>query len=92
MKIFVPGLMDVRLHAFADLNGIKNDTPINVGFTILPALVSGKVDAVMGPFKTYETVIMEQQGYKAKFFGLENNEIPDYEELIFVAGAKALSS
>lgn len=87
----VPGLMDVLLHAFADLNGIKDYTPVNVGFTILPALVSGRVDAVMGPFKTYETVVMKQQGYSAKFFELENNKIPVYEELIFVAGSKTLA-
>ncbi len=87
----VPGLMDVLLQAFADINGIKDYTPVNVGFTILPALVSGKVDAVMGPFKTYETVAMEQQGYTAGFFELENNGIPDYEELIFVTGSKTLT-
>ena len=86
----VPGLMDVMLQAFADLNGIKDYTPVNVGFTILPALVSGKVDAVMGPFKTYETVAMKLEGYTAGFFELENNGIPDYEELIFVAGSKTL--
>ena len=63
---------------------------MNVGFTILPALVSNKVDAVMGPFKTYETVGMAQHGYKARFFELEKWGIPDYEELIFVCGQKIL--
>ena len=86
----VPGLMDVLLRAFADINQIKDYTPVNVGFTILPALVSKKVDAVMGPFKTYETVGMAQHGYTAKFFELEKFGIPDYEELIFVCGPKAL--
>jgi len=86
----VPGLMDVLLEAFAAINGIKDYTPVNVGFTILPALVSGQVDAVMGPFKTYETVTMEAQGYKARFFELEKWGIPDYEELIFVCGAGVL--
>jgi len=88
----VPGLMDVLLKAFADINGIKNYTPVNVGFTILPALVSNKVDAVMGPFKTYETVGMKKHGYVARFFELEKYGIPDYEELIFVAGSKTLSN
>ncbi|MDD9303014.1 MAG: ABC transporter substrate-binding protein [Desulfobacter sp.] len=87
----VPGLMDVLLKAFADINGIKEFTPVNVGFTILPALVSKKVAAVMGPFKTYETVGMEKHGYEARFFELEKYGIPDYEELIFVAGAKVLA-
>ncbi len=88
----VPGLMDVMLKAFADINGIKDYTPVNVGFTILPALVSKQVDAVMGPFKTYETVGMEKHGYRAGFFELEKYGIPDYEELIFVAGSKTLKN
>lgn len=87
----VPGLMDVLLKAFADINSIENYTPVNVGFTILPALVSGNVDAVMGPFKTYETVAMKQHGYTAEFFELEKNGIPDYEELIFVTGSTTLA-
>ena len=86
----VPGLMDVLLKAFADINHVKDYTPVNVGFTILPALVANKVDAVMGPFKTYETVGMAQHGYTAQFFELEKWGIPDYEELIFVAGPDAL--
>ncbi len=86
----VPGLMDVMLEAFAAGNGIKNYTPVNVGFTILPALVSNQVAAVMGPFKTYETVTMARQGYKAEFFELEKWGIPDYEELIFVSGPNTL--
>ncbi len=86
----VPGLMDVLLDAFASINRIEDYTPVNVGFTILPALVSGKVDAVMGPFKTYETVSMAQHGYPAAFFELEKWGIPDYEELIFVCSPALL--
>ena len=86
----VPGLMDVLLKAFAGINGIKNYTPINVGFTIVPSLVAGKVDAIMGPFKTYETVAMRHKGYQTGYFELEQWGIPDYDELIFVCGAKAL--
>ena len=59
----VPGLMDVLLEAFAKLNGIEQYDAINVGFAIVQSLVAGKVDAVMGPFKTYETVTMAQKGY-----------------------------
>jgi len=86
----VPGLMDVLLKAFASMNQIEDYTPVNVGFTILPALVSNQVAAVMGPFKTYETVGMAQHGYTAQFFELEKWGIPDYEELIFVCGPKVL--
>ncbi len=86
----VPGLMDVMLKAFMSINGVKNYEAINVGFTIVPALVAGNVDAVMGPFKTYETVTMAHQNLEADYFELEKYGIPDYEELIFVCGTKTL--
>ena len=48
----VPGLMDVLMDAFATINGITDYQLVNVGFSIAPALTAGRVDAVMGPFKT----------------------------------------
>lgn len=84
----VPGLMDVLLQAFAKINGIGNYTAVNVGFNIVPALTSGQVDAVMGPFKTYETVTMAAKGIEAAYFELERWGIPDYDELIFICGAE----
>ncbi len=87
----VPGLMDVLLEAFAKINGIKNYTAVNVGFAIAPSLTANKVDAVMGPFKTYETVTMSQKGLKVDFFELENYGIPVYDELVFVASSALLN-
>jgi len=87
----VPGLMDVLLDAFAKLNGIQQYEAINVGFAIVQSLAAGKVDAVMGPFKTYETVIMAQKGYEVGYFELEKWGIPDYDELIFVTSKKTLN-
>jgi putative hydroxymethylpyrimidine transport system substrate-binding protein len=80
----VPGLMDILLEAFARLNSIQAYTSVNVGFAIVQSLTSGQVDAVMGPFKTYETVEMNHRGYAASFFELEKHGIPDYDELVFV--------
>ncbi len=87
----VPGLMDVLLKAFMNINGVTDYEPVNVGFTIVPALVSKNVAAVMGPFKTYETVTMAHRNIEAEFFELEKWGIPDYEELIFVSGVKTLA-
>lgn len=87
----VPGLMDVLMDAFAKVNGIRNYKLVNVGFSIVPALSTGRVDAVMGPFKTYETVTMAAQGLDAGFFELEKWGIPDYDELIFICGASTLA-
>jgi putative hydroxymethylpyrimidine transport system substrate-binding protein len=88
----VPGLMDVLMQAFARINGIEDYRLVNVGFTIVPALTSGQVDAVMGPFKTYETVTMAAKGLASDYFDLERWGIPDYDELIFICGARALSA
>jgi putative hydroxymethylpyrimidine transport system substrate-binding protein len=87
----VPGLMDVLLEAFTKLNGIQQYEAINVGFAIVQSLVAGKVDAVMGPFKTYETVTMAHKGYEVGYFELEKWGIPDYDELVFVTSKKTLN-
>ncbi|WP_319523931.1 ABC transporter substrate-binding protein [uncultured Desulfosarcina sp.] len=87
----VPGLMDVLMDAFAKVNGIENYRLVNVGFSIVPALSAGRVDAVMGPFKTYETVTMAAEGLEAGFFELEKWGIPDYDELVFICGAETLA-
>jgi putative hydroxymethylpyrimidine transport system substrate-binding protein len=86
----VPGLMDILLEAFAKLNHIEQYTPVNVGFSIVQSLTAGKVDAVMGPFKTYETVEMDHRGYEVAYFELEKWGIPDYDELVFVTSTKTM--
>ena len=85
----VPGMMDVLMEAFAKINGIKNYEPINVGFSIAQSLVAGKVDAIMGPYKNYETVALEEKGYKPGYFELSEWGIPDYDELVFISGKQA---
>jgi putative hydroxymethylpyrimidine transport system substrate-binding protein len=86
----VPGLMDILLDAFAKLNDIQQYSAINVGFSIVQSLTAGKVDAVMGPFKTYETVTMAHRGYAVGYFELEKWGIPDYDELVFVTSNKTI--
>ena len=86
----VPGLMDILLAAFAKLNNIEHYTAVNVGFSIVQSLTAKKVDAVMGPFKTYETVTMAQKGIEVGYFELEKWGIPDYDELVLVTSHKTM--
>jgi len=86
----VPGMMDILLEAFAKKNGIKKYEPVNVGFAIVQSLVANKVDAIMGPYKNYETVELEEKGYKAGYFELIEWGIPDYDELVFITGTEVL--
>jgi putative hydroxymethylpyrimidine transport system substrate-binding protein len=84
----VPGMMDVLAEAFAKINGIEDYEPINVGFAIVQSLVAGKVDAIMGPYKNYEVVELEEKGYRADYFELNEWGVPDYDELVFITGER----
>lgn len=86
----VPGMMDILTQAFAKKNGIRSYRLVNVGFAIVQSLVSGKVDAVMGPYRNYEVVELEEKGYDAGYFDLVQWGIPDYDELVVITGGKVL--
>ncbi|HSJ72930.1 MAG TPA: ABC transporter substrate-binding protein [Miltoncostaeaceae bacterium] len=55
-----------------------------VGFTLGPALAAGRVDAVIGAYWNIELVELERQGVPARAFRLEENGVPDYDELVIV--------
>jgi putative hydroxymethylpyrimidine transport system substrate-binding protein len=62
----------------------------NVGFNLVPALVSGKVDAILGGFWNYEAIDLAQRHRKPKVIRIEEAGVPPYDELVFVANADAL--
>lgn len=55
-----------------------------IGFTLAPALAAGKVDAVIGAYWNVEQVDLERQGVAVDAFRLEENGVPDYDELVVV--------
>ena len=63
----------------------------NVGFNLVPALVSGKVDAILGGFWNYEAIDLRQRNKHPKVIRLEQVGVPDYDELVFVANADNLA-
>lgn len=58
---------------------------INVNFSLSPALMSGQVDAVIGAFRNFELNQMDIEGEAGRCFFLEEEGIPAYDELIYVA-------
>jgi putative hydroxymethylpyrimidine transport system substrate-binding protein len=62
----------------------------NVGFNLVPALVSGKVDAILGGFWNYEAIDLAQRKKHPKVIRLQTVGVPNYDELVFVANADAL--
>ncbi len=65
-------------------------TERNVGFNLVPALVSGKVDAILGGFWNYEAIDLAQRKKHPDVIRIEDAGVPDYDELVFVANADAL--
>lgn len=62
----------------------------NVGFNLVPALVSGKVDAILGGFWNYEAIDLQQRHKSPTVIRIEQAGVPSYDELVFVANADAL--
>jgi putative hydroxymethylpyrimidine transport system substrate-binding protein len=68
--------------AGADPAGVKE---VNVGFNLVPAMLSGKVDATLGAYWNYEGVQLAQQRKRPKIIRMENAGVPTYNELVIVA-------
>ncbi|MCA9833680.1 MAG: ABC transporter substrate-binding protein [Thermomicrobiales bacterium] len=64
---------------------------INVGYDLLPALFSGNADALIGVYWSHETILAEQEGYPVRYFRIEDFGVPDYYELVIVAGEKTIT-
>lgn len=61
---------------------------IHVGWALSSSLASGKVDAIWGGLRNFETNQLALEGMEAKAFFPEENGVPTYDELVFVANAK----
>jgi putative hydroxymethylpyrimidine transport system substrate-binding protein len=62
----------------------------NVGASLLPAMLSGKVDATLGGFWNVEGVELRQRHAKPTVIPVDRLGVPDYDELVFVANSDRL--
>jgi putative hydroxymethylpyrimidine transport system substrate-binding protein len=65
---------------------------VNVGWALSSSLASGKVDAIWGGFRNFEKNQLAIEGYPSEVFYPEENGVPNYDELVFVANAKNYNS
>ena len=86
----VGGFEQALLSAMLGKHGVKlkEVTLINVNFSLSPALMAGKVDAVIGAFRNFELNQMAIEGRPGRAFLPELEGVPIYDELIFVAHRK----
>lgn len=64
---------------------------VNVGFDLMPALLSERADALIGVYWTHETILAENQGYPVRYFPIQEYGVPDYYELVIVAGESTIA-
>jgi putative hydroxymethylpyrimidine transport system substrate-binding protein len=58
---------------------------VNVGFNLVPAMLSRRVDATLGAFWNYEAIQLRLQDKRPKVIRMERAGVPTYNELIVVA-------
>ena len=65
---------------------------VNVGFNLVPAMLSHRVDATLGAFWNYEAIQLAQLGKHPNVLHMEQVGVPNYDELILVARASTIAT
>jgi putative hydroxymethylpyrimidine transport system substrate-binding protein len=88
----VGGFEDALLGAMLAKHGLtlQDVELVNVNFALTPALLSGQVDGVIGAFRNFELNQLELEGRPGRAFYPEEEGVPVYDELIFIANAETL--
>lgn len=90
----VAGVEETLLGTILGQHGIKlSDVElINVNFSLAPSLMSKQVDAVMGAYRNVELNQMAVEGVPGKCFNVEEEGVPPYDELVYVANSGKLDT
>ena len=86
----VAGVEEILLSAILEKYDVELEDVelVNVNFSLSPSLMSGQVDAVIGAFRNFELNQMKIENVPGKCFFLEEEGVPPYDELIYVANSK----
>lgn len=85
----VGGFEDVLLRAMLRAHGLglRDVKLVNVNFSLVPALLTRRVAAVIGAYRNFEMNEMALKGHPARAFYPEDNGVPPYDELVLVTRA-----
>ncbi|MTH66431.1 ABC transporter substrate-binding protein [Paracoccus shanxieyensis] len=83
----VSGVEDALVGAILKTAGLTMDDVqmVNVNWSLSPALIAGQVDATIGAYRNFELTQMRLEGAQGRCFFVEEQGVPTYDELIFVA-------
>jgi putative hydroxymethylpyrimidine transport system substrate-binding protein len=74
-------LSTILQHASVPAQSVKQ---VNVGFNLVPAMLSGKVDATLGGYWNYEAIQLAQARKRPNVIHMEQAGVPTYDELVVV--------
>jgi putative hydroxymethylpyrimidine transport system substrate-binding protein len=63
----------------------KSAEEVGVGLNLLPALIGGRVDAILGGFRNIEGVDLRLRGLDPRIVPVDRLGVPTYDELVLVA-------
>jgi putative hydroxymethylpyrimidine transport system substrate-binding protein len=61
---------------------------VNVGFNLIPAMVSGRVDATLGGFWNYEGIQLRLEHRRPLVIPVDRAGVPSYDELVLAVRAE----
>jgi putative hydroxymethylpyrimidine transport system substrate-binding protein len=70
--------------------GLEDIELVNANWPLSPALMSRQVDAVIGAFRNFELNQLALEGIAGRCFFLEEEGVPVYDELIYVANPETM--
>ena len=90
----VTGLEDALLDQIVRSDGAarSNLNMVNVSFDLVPALLTHKVDAVVGAYRNVERIQIEMQGQAVGMFEPEKYGVPAFYELVLITSDRTLSA
>ncbi|MGF1594004.1 MAG: ABC transporter substrate-binding protein [Kiloniellaceae bacterium] len=90
----VAGVEEVMLGAMLARHGLGlgDIELVNVNWSLSPALMSRQVDAVIGAFRNFELNQLVLEGFEGRCFYPEEEGVPAYDELIYVAHAETMDA
>jgi len=90
----VAGVEEAVLGAVLGKYGVSTDDIelVNVNFSLSPSLMSGQVDAVIGAYRNFELNQMDIEGRPGTCFYIEEEGVPSYDELIYVANPDTMDA
>jgi putative hydroxymethylpyrimidine transport system substrate-binding protein len=81
-------LQTILAHAGVPASSVKE---INVGSNLVPAMLSGRVDATLGAYWNYEAIQLAQMRRHPNVIRMNQVGVPNYDELVLVVRQSTLA-